>query len=75
MKGTFLYSTSQFHSHAQSLKATHSGGPLDGNQTWQTDGWPQQKLPKFGFHTHTIAFWPIEQSSILFAKFEFPVAR
>ena len=27
-----------------------------------------QKLPKFGFHIHTTALWPIEQSSILSAK-------
>ena len=49
----------------------HSGGPLD-NQTWQTNDWSQQKLPKFGFHTRTIALWPMEQSSILFAKFQWP---
>ena len=52
----------------------NSGGPLD-NQTWQTDGWPQQKFPKFGFRTHTTALWPMEQSSILSAKFDYPVAR
>ena len=51
----------------------YSGGPMD-NQTWQTNGWPQQKLPKFGFHTHTTALWPMEQSSILSAKFDCPGA-
>ena len=34
-----------------------------------------QKLPKFGFHIHTTALWSMEQSSILFAKFDCPVAR
>ena len=52
----------------------HSGGPLD-SQTWHTNGWSQQKLPKFGFHTHTTALCPMEQSSILSAKFDCPVAR
>ena len=40
-----------------------------------TNGWLQQKLPKFGFRTHTTALWPMEQSSILSAKFDCPVAR
>ena len=48
--------------------------PLD-NQTRHTNGWPQQKLPKFGFHTHTTALWLMEQSSTLSAKFDCPVAR
>ena len=43
----------QFHSHAQPPKVKHSGGPLN-NQTWQTNGWPQQKLPEFGFSAHTL---------------------
>ena len=34
----------------------------------QTAGGPQQKLPKFGFRTHTTALWPVEQSSILSDK-------
>ena len=38
--------------------------------TSHTNSWPQQKLPKFGFGTHTTALWPIEQSSILSAKFD-----
>ena len=42
---------------------------------WHTKGWPLQKLPKFGFCTQTTAFWPIEQSSILSAKFDCPVAH
>ena len=37
--------------------------------------WTQQKLPKCGFRTHTTALWPMEQFSILFAKFDCPVAR
>ena len=49
------------------LDLENSGGPLD-DQTWQKKGWPQQKLPKFGFRTHTTALWPMEQSSILSAK-------
>ena len=50
-----------------------SGAPLD-NQTWYTNSWLQQKLPKFGFRSHTTALWPVEQSSILSAKFDCPVA-
>ena len=42
---------------------------------WHTKGWPQRKLPKFGFCTQTTALWPIEQSSILSAKFDCPVAH
>ena len=42
-----------------------SGGPLN----------RQTALPKFGFRTHTTALWPVEQSSILSAKFDCPVAR
>ena len=30
----------------------------------------KQKLPKFDFCTHTSALWPVEQSSILSAKFD-----
>ena len=37
--------------------------------------WLQQKLPEFGFRTHTTAISPVEQSSILSAKFDCPVAR
>ena len=50
-------------------------GPLD-NQTWQTNVWPQQKLSKsfFYLYSHT-ALWPMEQSSIISAKFDCPVAR
>ena len=44
-------------------------------QTWHTNGWPQQKLPMFGFRTHTTVPWPVEQFSILFAKFYCPVTR
>ena len=40
-----------------------SGGPLD-NQTWHINSWLQQKLPKFGFRTHTTS-----------AKFDCPVTR
>ena len=58
------FKISQFHNHAQSLKVNNSGRPLD-NQTRQTNGWLQLKLPKFGFRTHTIALWPMEQSSIV----------
>ena len=60
-EGEFRLATmiGQCHYHAQSLKVRNSGGPLD-NQTWQTNIWPQQKLPKFGFRTHTTALWPME---------------
>ena len=34
-----------------------------------------QKLKKFGFHSHTTALWSAEQSSVLSAKFDCPVAR
>ena len=34
----------------------------------------QQKLSKFGFHTHTTALWSLKQSSILCVKFDCPVA-
>ena len=44
-------------------------------QSRQTNGWPQQKLPKFGFRTHTTALWLIDQSSILSDKFDCPLAR
>ena len=54
-------------------KTEISDGPLD-NETWHTNGWLQQKLPKFGFRTHATAIWPMEQSSILSAKFDCPVA-
>ena len=46
----------------------NSGGPLD-NQTWHLY-WPQKKPPKFGFRAQTTALWPMEQSCILFAKFD-----
>ena len=29
------------------------------NQTWQTNGWPQQKLPEFGFSAHTLLGLPL----------------
>ena len=47
-----LHVICQFHNHAQLLKEKNSGRPQH-NQTWYTDGWLQQKLTKFGFHTHT----------------------
>ena len=59
---------------SQSHKLTNSSRPLD-NQTWQSNGWPQHKLPKFGFRTHTTALWQMEQSSILSAKFDCVLAR
>ena len=34
-----------------------------------------KKLAKFGFRTHTTALWAMEQSFILSAKFDCPVAR
>ena len=49
----------------QWLKVNNSSGPLD-NQTWHKHRWPQQKLPKFGFHTQTTALCPLERSSIFF---------
>ena len=65
---------SQFHNHAQYLKGKNSGGPLD-NQTWYTNSWPEQKLPEFGSRTHTTSLRPMEQFSILSAKFDCPVSR
>ena len=59
---------------AVAVEVKHSGGPLQ-NQTWLTNGWSQKKLSKFNFCTHTTALWPMEQSSILSAKFDCPVAR
>ena len=41
---------------------------------WTTNGWLQQKLPKFSFRIHTTALWAIQQSSISFAKFNRAVA-
>ena len=35
----------------------------------------QQKFAKVRFRTHTSALWPMEQSCILFAKFDCPVAH
>ena len=64
----------QFDNHAQVPKVKISGGPLD-NPTWQTNFWPQQKLLKFGFRTQVTALWPVEQSSILSAKFDCSVAH
>ena len=45
-----------------------------GQSTWHINGWTQQKLGKFGFHIHTTALWPVEQASILSAKFDCLVA-
>ena len=42
------FAISQFHNHAQQLKGTNSGGPLD-NQTWYTNGWPQKNASKVWF--------------------------
>ena len=47
-------------------KNENSGGPL-GIQPWLTNGWPQQKLPNFGFLTHTTALWSVEKPTILSA--------
>ena len=33
------------------------------------------KASKVWFHTHTAAMWPMEQSSILSAKVDYPEAR
>ena len=75
MLGIYFRDTiSQSHSHVQELKRNNSDGPLD-NQTWQTNDWLQQKLPKFGFRTHTTACWPVEQSSILSTEFDCPVVH
>ena len=41
-----------------------------GQSTWRTNGWLQQKLPMFGFRTHTTALSPMEHSSVLSAKFD-----
>ena len=49
------------------------GGPLD-NQAWYSNRWPPKKLPSFGSLNHATALWPVEQSSILSAKFDWPVA-
>ena len=32
-------------------------------------------FPKFALRAHTTALWPVEQSSILSAKFDCPMAR
>ena len=64
---------SQLDNHAQAPKVEYSGGPLD-NPSWQTNFWPQQKLLKFGFRTQATAPWSVEQSFILSAKFDCPVA-
>ena len=66
-----FHKINQFHSHVQELKVRNSGGPQH-NHTWRMNGWLQQKLPMFGFRTHTTALWPMEQSSILSAKFDCP---
>ena len=76
--------TGEFHTVAWLLKKPLSQSctvaksenfwqPL-GNQAWYTKDWLQQKLSKFGFHTHATALWPVEQSSILFTKSYCPVA-
>ena len=57
---------SQFHNHAAQL--------LTVSFAFITNGWPQQELPQLGFRTHTTALWPVEQSSILSAKIDCPVA-
>ena len=43
----------------QWLKVKHSVGSL-GNQSLQTNGWPQQKLLTFGFRTQTTGLWSME---------------
>ena len=60
----------QFHSHTAAKSENFRRV-----QTWYTNGWLQQKLPKFGFHTHTTALWRVKQSSILSAKFDNLVPR
>ena len=48
---------SHFHNHAQQLK-------LSFTLLYKCLA-AQQKFQQFGFHTHTTALWPMEQSSIL----------
>ena len=66
---------SQFHNHAQSLKVTDSGGPLD-NQTWHTYKMAahNKSFTKSGFRTHTTALRPMEKSSMLSAESDCPMA-
>ena len=33
------------------IKVKNSGRPLDNQTNWHMNGWPQQKLLKFGIHT------------------------
>ena len=70
---TILGSFTIMHS---SVEVKTSGGPLKIKLGIQCmNGWPQQKLPKFGFPAHTTALWPVEQFSILSAKFDCPVTH
>ena len=65
---------SQFHNHAQSLKVTNSGGPLD-NQTWQTE-WktaPLAKVQLCEYENQTLEAFVAD--SRLSAKFDCPVAH
>ena len=69
------YFISQFHDHVQWLKVTKI---LSGHWTIKLgrhNGWPQQKLAKFGFRTRTTAIWPMEQSFTLSVKFAYPLTR
>ena len=63
----------QAHNHAQQLKVKNSGGHWTIKLVSQTAGCNKLRLPKFGFHAHTTALWPVEQSSILSTKFDCPV--
>ena len=70
-----LKSIRQFCNHAQLLKERNSGGP----QHSQLDVLYERlaatfKLPNFGFCTHTTALCPMEQSSMLSAKFDCPLS-
>ena len=51
----------QLHNHAQYLKVKCLW-QATGQSTWHTNVWPQQKLPKFGFRTHTTALWPASRT-------------
>ena len=69
-----LPAISQFHNHAQSLKAKNSRWPLD-SQTWQTK-WktaPLAKLQLRGYEDQTLKAFVA--SSRLYAKFHCPVAH
>ena len=68
---------STWHTKSCAVAKSENFWRATGQSTWHTKrlhGY-NKNLPKFGFRTHTTALWPVEQSSILSARFDCPVAH